>query len=238
MYHDAGTARTLKSDVWELLLSRVGDTVMLHLLLNADMFVTLDNDCCFQLTGSPIIAEARDVKKTSNIVQTKFLHNKGRAEAHPSDCQGIKTQDLVSLGHDGNVSSKGNTKDQKIVKSSKKVRPSSWQRRKLRKIFGEMKSNVSSSEAPAKDGLCEERTLPSRPYAEYLTQHFASDSSTSQNKARSKSAKKFGYCMWPKYILKPADMVIPRTGIFYSSISSPKPGFTGRRTLFSIFCFI
>jgi hypothetical protein len=33
----------------QLLLSRIGDTLMLYLLLNASMFAALPNSCCLQL---------------------------------------------------------------------------------------------------------------------------------------------------------------------------------------------
>lgn len=64
-YGKANNAKTMTSPAWELLLSRVGDTVMLHLLLSVSMFATLENGCYFQLSGEPVLADARATKRAS-----------------------------------------------------------------------------------------------------------------------------------------------------------------------------
>ena len=43
----------LKSEPWQLLLSRIGDVLMLHLLMHAAIFKPLPNSCFLQLTGIP-----------------------------------------------------------------------------------------------------------------------------------------------------------------------------------------
>ena len=53
----------LLSPPWKLLHSRIGDTLMLYLLLHVSMFVSLPNGCCFQLTGLPAASVARDWKR-------------------------------------------------------------------------------------------------------------------------------------------------------------------------------
>ena len=43
----------LMSEPWQLLLSRIGDVLMLHLLMHAAIFKPLPNSCFLQLTGTP-----------------------------------------------------------------------------------------------------------------------------------------------------------------------------------------
>jgi telomerase reverse transcriptase len=64
-YEKANNSKTMTSPAWELLLSRIGDTLMLHLLLNVSMFATLENGCYFQLSGEPVVADARATKRAS-----------------------------------------------------------------------------------------------------------------------------------------------------------------------------
>ena len=39
---------------WGLLLAWIGDSLMLHLLVHASIFVQLPNGCYLQVTGQPI----------------------------------------------------------------------------------------------------------------------------------------------------------------------------------------
>ena len=50
---DASMLEELKSEPWQLLLSRIGDVLMLHLLMHAAIFKPLPNSCFLQLTGIP-----------------------------------------------------------------------------------------------------------------------------------------------------------------------------------------
>jgi hypothetical protein len=52
-YHINSSIEVLKSEPWQLLLSRIGDTLMLHLLMHAAIFKPLPNGCFLQLTGIP-----------------------------------------------------------------------------------------------------------------------------------------------------------------------------------------
>lgn len=47
------SARELRGAAWERLLSRVGDAVMVHLLLHASIFLALPNGCFLQVSGMP-----------------------------------------------------------------------------------------------------------------------------------------------------------------------------------------
>ncbi|KAI8923382.1 hypothetical protein BC831DRAFT_394626, partial [Entophlyctis helioformis] len=42
----------LKTPAWCLLLERIGDAAMMHLLGSTSLFSQLPNGCVFQLTGS------------------------------------------------------------------------------------------------------------------------------------------------------------------------------------------
>lgn len=51
--HSNSSIEVLKSEPWQLLLSRIGDALMLHLLMHAAIFKPLPNGCFLQLTGAP-----------------------------------------------------------------------------------------------------------------------------------------------------------------------------------------
>ncbi|KAL4423217.1 hypothetical protein ABPG77_000009 [Micractinium sp. CCAP 211/92] len=61
--HHNSTTASLCSPAWQLLLSRIGDTLMLYLLLHVSMFAELPNACCLQLSGTPIGQVARAWRK-------------------------------------------------------------------------------------------------------------------------------------------------------------------------------
>ncbi|KAM4028548.1 telomerase reverse transcriptase isoform 2-T2 [Anomaloglossus baeobatrachus] len=48
------TATISTSFLWETLLSRVGDDVMMHLLENCSLFMKVPPSCCYQMCGEPI----------------------------------------------------------------------------------------------------------------------------------------------------------------------------------------
>ena len=52
-YYPNTTIKQLKQPSWQLLLSRIGDSLMLHLLMHATIFVPLPNGCYLQVTGLP-----------------------------------------------------------------------------------------------------------------------------------------------------------------------------------------
>ncbi len=52
-YYPNTTIKQLKQPSWQLLLSRIGDSLMLHLLLHVTIFVPLPNGCYLQVTGLP-----------------------------------------------------------------------------------------------------------------------------------------------------------------------------------------
>ena len=53
-HHPNTTTDLLKGEPWQLLLSRIGDTLMLYLLMHTSLFLPLPNGCFLQVTGPPI----------------------------------------------------------------------------------------------------------------------------------------------------------------------------------------
>ncbi len=124
-YGKANNAKTMTSPAWELLLSRVGDTVMLHLLLNVSMFGTLENGCYFQLSGVPVLADARATKRASVYqmgpeFETERKRREGRAGAAGG---GLVTGGERSRGGNGNGHGVAAG-----VGEKRKTRPPKWQR--------------------------------------------------------------------------------------------------------------
>lgn len=52
-YYPNTTARMLRGASWERLLSRIGDALMMHLLLHGSIFLSLPNGCFLQVSGAP-----------------------------------------------------------------------------------------------------------------------------------------------------------------------------------------
>ncbi|GAB4814869.1 hypothetical protein N2152v2_001915 [Parachlorella kessleri] len=53
-YHPNSLTAQLAGPSWQLLLSRIGDTLMLYLLIHTSIFARLPNSCCLQLCGPPL----------------------------------------------------------------------------------------------------------------------------------------------------------------------------------------
>ena len=53
-YYPNTTAAALRGLAWQRLLSRVGDGVMMHLLLHCSLFLPLPNGCFLQASGTPV----------------------------------------------------------------------------------------------------------------------------------------------------------------------------------------
>ena len=52
--HLNSSVEILKSEAWQLLLSRIGDAMMLHLLMHAAIFKPLPNGCFLQIAGTAV----------------------------------------------------------------------------------------------------------------------------------------------------------------------------------------
>ena len=69
-YYPNTTAAALRSPAWQRLLSRVGDGVMMHLLLHCYLFLPLPNGCFLQAAGAP----AAQVPPTASRRVIPVLH--------------------------------------------------------------------------------------------------------------------------------------------------------------------
>ena len=64
------TTQILCGPLWEILLKRIGQPVMMHLLLHCAMFVPLPNNCYLQVCGRPI----HDVSNLSSFLLPRMSH--------------------------------------------------------------------------------------------------------------------------------------------------------------------
>ncbi|XP_072268099.1 telomerase reverse transcriptase isoform X12 [Pyxicephalus adspersus] len=59
-YYPNSTTTTVSSSVlWETLLCRVGDNIMMHLLENCSLFIAVPPTCCYQISGLPVYSQSR-----------------------------------------------------------------------------------------------------------------------------------------------------------------------------------
>ncbi|KAG6546743.1 hypothetical protein Mapa_011932 [Marchantia paleacea] len=80
----------VNSESWKVLLSRVGDLVMLHILSHAAVFTPLPNDCLLQISGAPISSSVSMFRKSSLLhTGEKMLrsHSKRKLELQTSSAQ-------------------------------------------------------------------------------------------------------------------------------------------------------
>ena len=67
-HHANTTTDLLKGEAWQLLLSRIGDTLMLFLLMHTSLFLPLPNGCFLQVTGASI------AEVSQSVLQTRYLN--------------------------------------------------------------------------------------------------------------------------------------------------------------------
>ncbi|XP_073405966.1 telomerase reverse transcriptase isoform X2 [Dendrobates tinctorius] len=69
------TATISTSVLWETLLSRVGDDVMMHLLENCSLFMRVPPSCCYQMCGQPIYNLTKEeILKSPWLRQHNFIY--------------------------------------------------------------------------------------------------------------------------------------------------------------------
>ncbi|KAL3695661.1 hypothetical protein R1sor_009737 [Riccia sorocarpa] len=69
----------VNSESWRLLLSRVGDLVMLHILTHAAIFTPLPNDCLLQVSGVPVHSAVSVLRKSSELhIGEKILRSRAK----------------------------------------------------------------------------------------------------------------------------------------------------------------
>ncbi|KAL6051599.1 Telomerase reverse transcriptase, variant 3 [Balamuthia mandrillaris] len=98
----------LKGSEWDLLLSRIGDACMLHLLLHTCLFLPLPNSCYMQLTGPPLssllLRSGRKLKRPPSKHQSASTaatspartNTKAKEENHPTEWRVERPKDPSS----------------------------------------------------------------------------------------------------------------------------------------------
>lgn len=214
-----GTAKTMCSPAWQLLLTRIGDTLMLYLLLHVSMFSTLENDCFFQLTGYPVTLAARAVKKTSQVQQGRLSMKRyyetfsfnSASKITSRNRKRTKVQDDTAE----KTNAEGGTAVQEGPKAAKPGRPSSWQRKKYKRAKQRGDEETLRELESQRDEM--HRKKP-------VSQEVNTASSMHTKRRARKSDRKKEHYQHPKYLLRPSEMIIPRQSMFYSRRYSRKGG--------------
>jgi hypothetical protein len=202
---------------------------MLYILLHVSMFWPLENGCYFQLTGQPVTNHARAVKKTSDAIQSKLMmklndekihHMSLRMQPARIKCHGKATENTLNKAQK-NSSGQGTEQKQGVFSGIKrKSRPSSWQRKKFKKMMTE---NDASARKNVTQGSSRE----------FITQSLPSEPTTTALKD-TESDKIKTYYQYPKYLSRPSEMLIPRLSMFYSSRYGKKCGLSSKRMLLQL----
>lgn len=227
MYCIDGTAKSMCSPAWQLLQTRIGDTLMLYLLLHVSMFSTLENDCFFQLTGYPVTLAARAVKKTSQVQQGR-LSMKQYYEKYTADFSvGVasrhrKRMKLMKNGEETNeIGARGVHEGTNAAKS---VRPSSWQRKKYKR------AKERGDESTVRELELQRDVKQTKYDSQQLSTAVSSLHQTRESRDSRKCTRKIEHYRHPRYVLRPSEMVIPRQSMFYSRRYSRKGGLPSERT--------
>ncbi|KAF6154810.1 hypothetical protein GIB67_032422 [Kingdonia uniflora] len=130
----------LTTSAWSLLLSRIGDDAMVHLLRFSSVFLPLRRGNHHQVSGSPI---SDSLSISSKRVIGSACHHPLYVEAGPSKKRKIiDNRDPIRSKLNGELP---HSSDSTKAKSIKSVRPCSWQRRrKCRKTNSAEKTVLSS----------------------------------------------------------------------------------------------
>lgn len=254
-YHNSVSA-SLEAPAWQLLLSRIGDTLMLFLLLHVSMFSRLRNNCCLQLTGAPVVQVARSrwymgsrgVAEAAPAVQAEVqppaahtqdgkLSTAGAASnglAHPGgSVDGSSRRGTIRRAAEAEGGGGGEAEDGTELQQPrrKRHRPSSWQRRKAAAAAAQQAAAQAETSAMYIDD--EVLVPPTQPVSEAgpAAHALASAAAPAQPQSARVAAKSsaFGFTQWPRQLPKPTDMMLPRQPIFYCSSFPRKPGFTAKR---------
>lgn len=196
--HENSTTAYLKDPVWCLLHSRIGDTLMLYLLTQTQMFQRLENDCCIQLTGTPIASIARSIGLHASPVIDEARNVGGRVKCDAHDAHEVS---LVTQQDDDTVTIYI-TEDEAMsleqtVRQVKRKRLSSWQRRRLRRLRRQTDDR----------GVLQ----PTQPIEEDAPREFPDKIGKMVN-------------LWPEKFNKPVDMVVSNQTIFHSVTYSRRAG--------------
>ncbi|XP_063309169.1 uncharacterized protein LOC134609423 [Pelobates fuscus] len=96
------TTETVSNSIlWETLLSRIGDDVMMHLLENCSLFMLVPPSCCYQISGQPIYNITNDhhccpawVKQRHDTISENVLFNYVQKKISPFKNCSLKKRKL------------------------------------------------------------------------------------------------------------------------------------------------
>ncbi|XP_073534444.1 telomerase reverse transcriptase [Phyllobates terribilis] len=81
------TATISTSVLWESLLSRVGDDVMMHLLENCSLFIRVPPSCCYQICGQPIYNLTKEeILSSPWLKQDRFIYKRNILSRYIQTC--------------------------------------------------------------------------------------------------------------------------------------------------------
>ncbi|KAK9817956.1 hypothetical protein WJX72_004857 [[Myrmecia] bisecta] len=83
-YYPNTTTKSLRDGPWPLLLSRIGDSLMLYLLMHVSIFLPLANGCYLQVAGTPIgkvVWHQKRNKTAAGNQASASMHQRSRSQA-------------------------------------------------------------------------------------------------------------------------------------------------------------
>ena len=254
VYHTNAVADSLISPAWPLLLSRIGDTLMLYLLLHCSMFTRVENDCCFQLTGLPAVRRAREWRKLSEVPfvsdketkparKTVNVANRscgipprekviGRKRKRLAEGVGF-TQERSSACMEGHHAEMSDALQKSLVVPSDNAHANA-EKQEAKVVANSSKTKVRPSSWQRRNNRTS--TVGEQPSAapngpENLEASIPSTQPLSEASKELQGPLKadYGYTQWPRYMPKPTEMHIGRAPIFYCATFPPRPGFAAKR---------
>ncbi|KAJ7338380.1 hypothetical protein JRQ81_011687 [Phrynocephalus forsythii] len=134
------TTETIRENLlWELILSRVGDDVMMYLLEHCALFMLVPPSCCYQMCGQPIYDLAvRNVTWSPAFSRQRYPRTTHSTLSGYSRRRFRSCGKILATGH----WKKGKSRKQKSSKTQKPL-DCDYQQTSMSCGFGEMKSIVS-----------------------------------------------------------------------------------------------
>lgn len=252
-YHANSVSDSLLAPPWQLLLSRIGDTLMLYLLLHVSMFSCLGNDTCLQLAGPSAVTAVRSFKRAAAVPQlaedVRFRFRRGGRAAAEAEWAadeaegrgGPGTQEPFSGQSPREPAQQAQQQDDAMEVEAPKARrrrPPSWQRRKAlaaaEATSAAAAAQGGSPSAPRQGDDAEVPLEDDLPATQPLDEMEAEPQAAAATAPPPDDVR--CYSQWPRYMLKPSEMVINRIVVFYSSSFPSKAGFPAKREPFKYIC--
>ena len=230
------------SSPWNLLLSRIGDTLMLYLLLHSSIFQSLANHCCCQLAGPSVVKVARGYRQMAPLLKalhTKLEEEGKQQEANAAAASGAAAGGGGEVEMEMEVEVETDTGDRKRKRSndtmatmrmgpmtqleeveqddmegSGEAAPPVMVQAKRRRLSSWQRHKAKA----AATGEDQRNDLPPR-----LPSGTSAPPPQQQSQQQQQQQQK-AHGRWKRNVPKPTDMVIPRTPIFYCSRFQKKAG--------------